>query len=93
MDNLSQLQDERKHLANKCKELDAKRDGGVFSDEARSEFSASKERIIVMPIVILLSVTIMQRDPAESFLLLIDNVHSLPNSASQSRSFLTKKEA
>jgi HK97 family phage major capsid protein len=46
MDNLSQLQDERKHLANKCKELDAKRDGGVFSDEARSEFSASKERII-----------------------------------------------
>ena len=46
MDKLSQLQDERKFLAGKCRSLDEKRGDGVFSDEARDEFKSAKERII-----------------------------------------------
>lgn len=46
MDKLSQLQDERKHLANKCRKLDEERNGEVFSEEARSQFNEAKNRII-----------------------------------------------
>lgn len=46
MDDLSKLQDERKYLAGKCRDLDEKREGGIFTDEARAEFRESKERIL-----------------------------------------------
>ena len=46
MDNLSKLQDERKYLAGKCRDLDEKREGGIFTDEARAAFREAKERIL-----------------------------------------------